>query len=211
MNGPTLQERQRQVREDAILEAAHELLGEQGYAAMSMDELAARVGVSKATLYQHFASKEELAINVIVQVMRFNENLLTSAPAGLAAVTRLEQALQRGIERRAGLWALQMPLMPQNVLQHPRFVEQRRRLDAAYTSLIDQAKHEGDLTATLPTPVIVRAFTGLFRLDVHDLCATCGLTPTEVSDHLVNLVFNGMRATTQPTRGDVPPVTQEIV
>ena len=50
----SLRERRRQLLYDEILTAVGELLGEKGYSAMSMDELAARVGISKPTLYSIF-------------------------------------------------------------------------------------------------------------------------------------------------------------
>ena len=59
-DGPrSLKDRQREERERLILEAAEELLAEKGYHEMSIDEIAARVGVSKGTVYLHFSSKEE--------------------------------------------------------------------------------------------------------------------------------------------------------
>lgn len=47
--------------DDAILEAAARLLGEQGYSRMSMEAVAAAAGVSKPTLYLRYAGKAELA------------------------------------------------------------------------------------------------------------------------------------------------------
>ena len=47
----------------AILTAASELLLEQGLHAMSMDDVAERAGVSKATIYRWWASKELLALD----------------------------------------------------------------------------------------------------------------------------------------------------
>lgn len=44
----------------AVLEAAREVFEAQGYQAATMDEIAARAGVSKRTVYHHFASKEAL-------------------------------------------------------------------------------------------------------------------------------------------------------
>jgi AcrR family transcriptional regulator len=49
----------------AILDAASELLLEQGLHAMTMDEVAERAGVSKATIYRWWASKEMLAIDAL--------------------------------------------------------------------------------------------------------------------------------------------------
>jgi AcrR family transcriptional regulator len=49
----------------AILAAAIELLLEQGLHAMSMDDVAERAGVSKATIYRWWASKELLALDAL--------------------------------------------------------------------------------------------------------------------------------------------------
>src|SRR4028118_2171798 len=98
MSRLTLRQRQRQLREDAILDAAHELMVSQGYAEMSMDDLAAQVGISKATLYQHFASKEELAVNVIVRGMRQGEEFIANLDPAVPAIQRLEQVMRNGIE-----------------------------------------------------------------------------------------------------------------
>jgi AcrR family transcriptional regulator len=49
----------------AILGATIELLGDGGIAGLSMDLLAKRAGVSKATIYRRWASKEELVIDAL--------------------------------------------------------------------------------------------------------------------------------------------------
>lgn len=54
-----------QERREAIVEAAAKLFEEMGYEAASMNELAKRLGGSKATLYGYFASKEALLVAVV--------------------------------------------------------------------------------------------------------------------------------------------------
>ena len=49
----------------AILDAAGELLLQRGLAAVSMDEVAERAGVSKATIYRWWPSKELLAVDAL--------------------------------------------------------------------------------------------------------------------------------------------------
>jgi AcrR family transcriptional regulator len=49
----------------AILDAAAELLLERGLAAASMDAVAARAGVSKATIYRWWPTKETLALDAL--------------------------------------------------------------------------------------------------------------------------------------------------
>lgn len=52
----------------AILQASLELLAEVGFAAMSMDAIAARAGVGKTTIYRRYASKEELVADAIESI-----------------------------------------------------------------------------------------------------------------------------------------------
>src|SRR5215471_385601 len=48
-----------------VLDAAEELFMAQGYGAVSMDAVARAAGVSKATLYAHFSSKDRLFAMII--------------------------------------------------------------------------------------------------------------------------------------------------
>jgi AcrR family transcriptional regulator len=57
------------VREDAIVQAASRLLAEKGFDLMTVDEVAAEVGIAKASLYKHFPSKEALAAAAMVKVL----------------------------------------------------------------------------------------------------------------------------------------------
>ena len=67
------------VREDAIVEAVNRLLASKGYDAMTVDEVAAEAGMAKASVYKHFASKEELAgaamVRALDRALRFVDGL----------------------------------------------------------------------------------------------------------------------------------------
>lgn len=60
-------QRRKAERPQELLDAALSLFVEKGFAATRTDEVAARAGVSKGTLYLYFASKEELLKAVIEQ------------------------------------------------------------------------------------------------------------------------------------------------
>ncbi len=203
MGTKTLRECQRQAREDAIIDAAHLLLIEQGYADMSMDELAARLGASKATLYQHFPSKEELAIRVIVRMMQRGEERLGGGDPGQRAIDRLEHALRKGLEHRAGTWAARINLLPQSIKQHPHYQAQRQRMIDRIAALVEQAKHEGDIAPGLETPVVTRLIMNLFRSDFDDLLEGGSHTAEQVNNTIVELILHGIRnPTPRPTQGE---------
>ena len=62
---PPRWERRKEERPAELVAAALELFVERGYAAARLDDVAARAGVSKGTLYLYFDSKEELFKGVV--------------------------------------------------------------------------------------------------------------------------------------------------
>jgi TetR/AcrR family transcriptional regulator, regulator of autoinduction and epiphytic fitness len=81
---PTFRDQVLQAREGAIVDSVNRLLAEKGFDAMSVDEVAADVGIGKASLYKHFTSKEELAAAAMIRVL----------DRALAFVATLEQRLK---------------------------------------------------------------------------------------------------------------------
>ena len=53
---------------------------QKGFDAMTVDEVAADVGIAKASLYKHFPSKEDLAAAAMVFVMRRAQQYLDELP-----------------------------------------------------------------------------------------------------------------------------------
>ena len=76
-NGPSTEQR--------ILNAATVLFYEKGYHAATMREVAARVGMKAGSLYNHYASKEELLFRIAEGVMR---ELLDAGRLAVASSSR---------------------------------------------------------------------------------------------------------------------------
>lgn len=64
-NGTTRKRLSRGERYDLILDQAIEVFGSRGYHNVAMDDIAESAGVSKALVYQHFESKDELYMEVM--------------------------------------------------------------------------------------------------------------------------------------------------
>lgn len=91
-------------RRQSIIFTAMEIFQEMGYERTSMNEVAKRVGGSKATLYNYFASKEDLFEKV---VRTYSTHLLTAAALELTTygegTLSFEQKLQRFGEHMLGV------------------------------------------------------------------------------------------------------------
>lgn len=80
-------------REVAIIQSVNRLLAEKGFEAMTVDEVAADVGIAKASLYKHFPSKEDLAAAAMVSVMRRAQAFLDALPAESSTVDKLRSVV----------------------------------------------------------------------------------------------------------------------
>jgi AcrR family transcriptional regulator len=58
---------------ERILQKAHELFNRYGIRSVSMDEIAAQLGISKKTVYQYYADKDELVSAVFNGIMSHNK------------------------------------------------------------------------------------------------------------------------------------------
>lgn len=90
-------------REDAYLDAAMALFDRHGFARTSTDMIVAEVGGSKATLYKHFGSKDDLLRGLMRRVV---DDITTEISDPASNTEPLEGAL-RSIGRAAcdGVWS----------------------------------------------------------------------------------------------------------
>ena len=78
---------------ERILTAAYELFGRRGIRAVGTDEVIACAGVAKATLYRHFATKNDLVLAVLERREQLWTHGLIEAQSGLLGNTPEEQLL----------------------------------------------------------------------------------------------------------------------
>jgi TetR/AcrR family transcriptional regulator of autoinduction and epiphytic fitness len=149
------------VREDAIIESVNRLLADKGFDLMTVDEVAADVGIAKASLYKHFASKEALAAAAMVRLMERTQALVDqqAARTDASAMERLKAVTQ---------WALQtqlagdMPSVPsQNSSLRAELMANKPYLDAILRvsdtlgEWILEAQSQGDINPALPPEVVL--------------------------------------------------------
>lgn len=86
MTSPKRTERSRSL----ILDAADAAIREKGFAATSVEEIAIRAGLTRKTVYNLFASKDEIALQLIARVEANDGNYRNRIEAGEAVFPLLE-------------------------------------------------------------------------------------------------------------------------
>lgn len=155
----SFKEQMLQAREEAIVQTANRLLAEKGFESMTVDEVAAAVGIAKASLYKHFPSKEDLAAAAMVRVMQRTLDFLASVPAQDKPADKLRAVVR---------WAMQvqlageMPSLPhQNSTLRATLMNNRGYLDRLVTisdrlgGWIQAAQADGSLDPKLPAIAVL--------------------------------------------------------
>src|SRR5579862_9671726 len=86
---PSMKERQWQLRQDAILDAACELLRTKGFNAMTLEDVTEAIGISRPTLYQHFKSKEDILMHISAKCRWQAVEFMDSQDSQRKAIDRL--------------------------------------------------------------------------------------------------------------------------
>jgi AcrR family transcriptional regulator len=147
-------ERKRGRRIQEILATAAALFGERGYDAVSVEDVADRLDVTKGSLYYYFPSKDELvtaAIETLGNEWTARLEGLPAAHEGSPAL-RLRALLREhiGIAVREYPAALRLFLAPQQwpAAQQARIKELRRRHDSVFRRVVEEGVRAGDFTVT---------------------------------------------------------------
>jgi AcrR family transcriptional regulator len=160
-------ERERQRREQEILLCARRIIHETGAANLNMDQLADAVGVSKPTLYQHFKSKDDLIVRVLVDGFAELEEYL-SATDEVVPLERLKTTLRVILRHRYGedglLADFETELFMSTLMTHPQVVAAKGRIRTEVYRMVEEGKASGTITSILPTEFIGCLFFKLIGL-----------------------------------------------
>jgi AcrR family transcriptional regulator len=188
-------------REDAIVNTVKRLLAEKGYDLMTVDEVAAEVGIAKASLYKHFPSKEALAAAAMVQMMELalqhaqaqQDRPEASAIDRLKAITRWTLITQMAGE---------MPTLPAEnsalrnaLIAHRGYMDGLMKLSDQLGEWIVQAQADGALNRALPPEaVLYTVFARACDPVLGFLKAGGSHSDEQIVDWVMSTCFDGLAA-----------------
>jgi AcrR family transcriptional regulator len=195
----SFKEQMLQAREDAIIRTVNLLLAEKGFEAMTVDEVAASVGIAKASLYKHFPSKEDLAAAAMVSVMRRAQDFIATLPADAAPLENLRAVVRWTMEVKL---AGEMPSLPsQNSKLRAALVGNRDYMDGlmevsdALGAWIEAAQEQGTINAHIPAIAILYTVYARACDPVLEFLKMGGQhSDAEIIDLVMGTCFDGLNA-----------------
>lgn len=149
--------RKLEVRERLIIEAAARLVERVGYSDLTMDMLAEEVGIAKATLYQHFKSKEDVMISSTLRALS-NLGAFIDTNSG-AAIDRLRAVMRYMMTSSYNADGFPTMVMHDEILHlfnhHPEIGATFGALNGRLFALVDGAKADGHIAGDLPNEIII--------------------------------------------------------
>lgn len=187
--------------DEAIIDAAIALLVEQGFDRLSMDAVAAAAGVSKATIYRRWPSKEALVIHAVAR----RTDPFAAVPDGTAR-ERLVAVLRNMLAHARSPMGRLLPCMVGVSLSNPilaehyrtQIIEPRRgRIQDIVLDGITAGELRDDLDIALTVDLVVGPLLYRVVFDPESILP-------EHCDVLIDSLLLGIGVTVDPVPGSLP-------
>ncbi|WP_457317421.1 TetR/AcrR family transcriptional regulator [Sinomonas sp. RB5] len=154
--------RRRARTERAVLDATRALLGEAGFAGLTVEGVAARAGVAKTTIYRRYRSKTDLALALLMEMVdQVSTRPYTGDTAAelVALIDKTAELMQTSVMG----WI--MKGLVSEVAADPHLAEVYRgqvvtRRQAEVTELVERGKARGELREDLDPEMVTDLLLG---------------------------------------------------
>ena len=146
-NDEQLREEIRDVRRRQIRREAGALFGEVGYQAASMEQIAARIGLTKTSLYYYFSDKSEILMRCFALGRQVVDEALDQAMAldanGLDRIAAFVRSYVVGITGELGACAMTLEIRCAPPEELPRLLSSMRQLDRRLRAFVAAGIEDG--------------------------------------------------------------------
>ncbi len=194
---PSFKQQMLLAREEAIVDVVNRMLANKGFDAMTVDEVAAEVGVAKASLYKHFPSKEDLATAAMVRVVHRAQEFLATLPAQGAPLEQLKAVARWMMGLKL---AGEMPNLPsQNsslratLMANKGYIDGLMQISDTLGGWIEAAQKAGVISPQLPAIVVLYTLYARACDPVLEFLKTGGQhSSDEIVELVVSTCFDGL-------------------
>lgn len=182
-------------KHDLILRAAAECFSQKGFDATSLDEIARRVKLHKATLYHYVDSKQDILYQCLTRSFRDYDGALDYLrDDSVSVLDRLRYFFRALAEAQNSIYGRCLTGVGIQGLGHEpgsRIRAFRRRLDYAMRALLEDGIEQGEIRPCRVSVVSAMIF-GAFNWIGTWLDPQKGLTLDRVVDDFLDIVVNGL-------------------
>ena len=157
---PATRQQQREAKRNAVLTTAAELFNERGFHATSLDDIAARLHVTKPTLYYYVKNKDEILLACVQKGLHMTlDGIEASRQAGGDVLDQLRACMRVYAEIVVQPFGMCLIRVGDEEVPEPSRTELRRmkaEIDLAFRRLVAQGVEQG---AIAPCDPKIMAFT----------------------------------------------------
>lgn len=181
---------------ESLLDVAVAAFNERGFEATSMDELAARLGVTKSAIYHHVPSKVEL---LRLALDRALDALFAVTEEPGATTGRSIDRLEHVVRGSVRVLTAELPFVTLllrvrgNSAVERAALARRRAFDRFVTDLVRAAEEEGDVRPDVDPAVTSRLLFGTVNSLTEWYRPTGDLSADDLADALVATTFHGLQ------------------
>jgi AcrR family transcriptional regulator len=152
----------------SLLDAAAETFAERGYHQTPIDSVSERAGVAKGTIYNYFASKEEVLRALIRQACELAVEAASSTPEAAPVEARLQAFVVGNLQWAQRQEALTLLFARQLLAGDARIkaliAEAAAPCVEKVADILQAGIDRGELTASAPTPELASTFIALIAM-----------------------------------------------
>ena len=183
---------------DSLLAVVVQVFNERGYDGTSMEDLSARLGISKSAIYHHVSGKEEL---LELSVGRALDALFAVLDEPAAQTGRAIERLEHVVSRSCEVLVKELPFVTLllrirgNTGAERAALARRREFDRIVTDLVRRGEEEGDIRRDVDPALTARLLFGMVNSLTEWYRPDRGLAAADLADALAKIAFGGLRQT----------------
>lgn len=188
-----------EARRREVMAAAVAVFSERGYRAASMSDIAAKLGMGKASLYHYVASKEEVLIDLYEDVLR--ENVIAARRIA-SAESSARDALAELIADRVAYTCRNRELLrvffeeeaELPARQQSRLISVRHEYEQTLLEMVARGEAAGEFTLTTTPQIFVNTVLGGANWTYKWYQPEGPLTPEELGSQMAGILLATLRS-----------------
>ncbi len=179
-----------------LLNIAARLIMKKGFAAMSMNEIAKGMGITKATLYHYYANKEEIALEIEQLNYEYVQKIFTEAEAnydnGLERLKIFFLGYSKLMTTPTGAAGVQIASIPHSRELKKRYTVYFKQVDSRVRKYIVEGQKDGSISKEIDSKWSDFIMFGALHWIPMWYSSKAELNAEKIADELFNILLKGL-------------------